>query len=248
MRNVAFVSKLSVSDNTISSTGGNGVAVVSVSQACDCVNPEAVVISDNSVMECKANGIYLSDTYCCVLNCECTQNGHKGIVLTRLRPEYVASTKTTGYKAKVTGCVAQRNVTGGMAIVDTADTRILVEGCRLNKNGEYGMMASNGEASPSVDSQDDENAAATMKGGEVCENARGGLMVSGHSLLVDGTCIKYNGMGVAVYMENCRSRVLYSDATLKRKSVQGTVKNRVKEFNIYAGYKSTTPCCACTIV
>jgi hypothetical protein len=237
--------KVIIKHNEITETKGNGITLLSLEQRVNNVE-----VRDNKVDYNKGNGIFICDAVCEVVDCYCTHNASKGIC--------IAKGKTNKLTTVIKNCTVRSNLGSGIGLA-TGNIRLIINSCKILKNKEYGLELDSTElegnsfnfSGRSVDTScfavRDKKKTVVVRYGEISDNIKGGVYLDLKcNVLIYEVTIKNNG-DAAVFMENNKGTIEYSEKTLKRKMIQGVVKKKHKEMNIYSRKKNKA-CGVCTVL
>ncbi len=261
VRNVGPHESLLIQGNKICSSGGNGISLIS--------SVGRTWLEENSAACCKQNGILVCDSPCKLERCECYENLGRGVLVQGVRHAGCMGEK---WAVIMTGLSAHNNADDGVGILDSADTKILFEDCKIEQNAKCGISikfsggiaqdSGNKSSSTSVN-RDVQSSPVTsprqmkpgtgqvvLKGGRVQGNKVCGVAVCNMGLYIDETAVKTNGECALII--NCeRERVVLSNATIERGLVQGVVIGKSDGLSTYDKKKrrGKPECCAgCVIV
>ena len=245
IKNFKNFKKILIKRNEVTETKGNGLTLLSLEQGVSNVE-----VRDNKIDSNKGNGIYICDAICEVADCHLIHNASKGI--------YIAKGKSNKLASIIKNCTIRSNLGSGIGLA-TGNTRLTINSCKIVKNKEYGIELDSTELEGnsfnfSARSMDgscfavrDKKKAVVIRHGEISDNMKGGIYLDLKcNVLIYEASVKNNG-DAAILIENNKGTIEYSERTLKRKMIQGGVKKKHKEINIYSGKKSKA-CGVCVIL
>ncbi len=274
---IALYDSISMANNKIASCGSNGLAVVSCSRLN--VKPNTAItywteIRGCQTEECKGNGILVEDTCCFkLMNCTSSRNGERGVLLQKIKAYDEVGKE--GLSGLLQGVTSSENKSDGIAILDSADSSLLLDDCISTMSGRCGVLINTdrkaleelevpigksrsvsvlrrtgskiARRAVSLRPKTTSVGTVTLRRGRIDTSKAGGISVFNHNLYIEGTLVTSNtDFGLSINSdETC---VNYCHDTLAGKLIHGDVLRRSTKINIYAIPKAKASCGCCTIV
>lgn len=246
IKNVTHFGKITLNANVIYSNGSNGIALLCVNHPLSGSYCDSIEINQCVLMENKANGIYIYESYCNIQKCVCRGNEKKGLVIHQIKRQ---NTDEKAVEIKISNTEIHDNIEDGINLEETFDSQILLENCRIDWNGKDGIysdassagmpvkhssLPSGEKSKPKLSSRK-----IIVLSGFIRFNKKKGIHAKKQNIYIDDTFIKENGE-YAIFCEG-ECKLTYSSTTIRKHSICGEVKENNKIINIYPEKKKHRP-------